>query len=361
MDSFESYSKPIAPNGTSLFVIYFLYTVLSITYAYNQEFGVKTPSNDNALFIAIIVLSFPFIFWPLTGDEQFSKEYLQPFGLNPGIEDSAITKFVKKFFGGYVIAFMFPFLKLKSFLVSDKNNPPLKAYSHKERFNYYIVPLIGFVIFIIALAIAIYFNENVINATNDVGIFLMNPDQRRTYQLIFSFLIFTIFFSLIPYKMAEALDKTWNYYLMFFFSVINLIIINQQLNADPYKKQVLTAVYAITIVLLLYSVYNLIYLSSESKDYRILTLGKLTDEDRININGELFGIYDGVRLVGEDDKYYDNNYFSADKAKAAGFNADEALLNQLSGSRKEGFNNVLKRLDQDFINTIIFTLRTQIN
>ena len=354
MPSFESYTKPIAPNGTSLFVIYFLYMVLSILYAYNQEAGIKSPSTDSAIFIAIIVLSFPFIFWPLTGDVEFAKEYLEPFGLNPGIEDSSALKVIKKFFGGYVIALTFPFLKLKTYLVGDKNNPKLKSYTQKEYFNYYIIPLIGFIIFLSALVIAIYFNENVINATNDVGIFLMDPDQRRTYQIIFSFLIFTIFFSLIPYRMAEALDKTWNYYLMFFFSIVNLIIINQQLNAGAvYRKNVLTAVYIITIVLLFYSVYNLVYMSSESKDYRILTLGKLSDEDRININGQLYGIYDSVRLINDDEehKYFDNdNYFQADKAKDAGFNADDELLRQFQGSRKEGFANILKRLDQDFIN-----------
>lgn len=350
MVTFSSYQKPISPKGASLFLIYILYTALSITYAYNEEIGTKKPPSDNAIFATIIALSVPLTMWPLVNDENFAKEYIPEF-FRPGIEDNTLMSFFKKFISGYFIAIAFPFLKLKSYIFGDKNSPDLAKYKYKEYFNYIVVPMIGFLILIAAITIAVYFNENVINATNSTGIYYMNPSQRTIYQIIFSLLLFTIFFSLIPYRMAEALDKTWNYYLMFFFSVVNLIIINNQLNrSDTYRQNVLLSVYVITIVMLLYSVYNLVFLSSESKDYRILTLGKLSDEDRININPELYGIYDAVRMIKDDEKnsYFDGVYFSADKVKGK-INMDQSVIDSLSGNTKNSFNTMMKSIDQNFI------------
>lgn len=353
MVKFESYKKPVSPNGTSLFLIFLIYIGLSITYSYNQEFGIKTPSSDTGIFVTLLIISVPFLFNPLLNDNEFCKEYL-PKDLNPNSDENAAVRFVKKFFASYYILILFPFLKLQSYIWSDRNKTDLAKYKYSQYFNYYVVPFVGFVILIAAISIAIYFNQNVINATNSAGIYYMNPTQRTTYQVIFSLLLFTIFFSLIPFKMAEALDKTWNYYLMFFFSVVNMIIINGQLNsAGTYRKNVLTAVYTITIIMLLYSVYNLIYLSSESKDYRILTLGKLSDEDRININPDLYAAYNVVRSIKEDDnkdKYFENSYFSVEKAKKHFTNVDESVLNSLSGGTVNGFNTTLKTIDQTFIN-----------
>jgi hypothetical protein len=365
MVKFESFSKPISPSGTSLILIYVLYIALSIYSSRSRH-----SSNDNFLIIATVCLTIPFLMWPLTSNHSFSKEYL-PESLKPGENDNSSSGFIKKFVGGYWIAITFPFLKIKSFFFKNGKDSSLKKYDLKNYWDNYVIPILGILILLTGIFMAVYFNENVINATNSVGIYHMSPSQRNTYQIIFSLLIFTLVFLLVPFKMAEALSNTWNFYLVFAFSLINLIILNGQLNDDNvYRKNVISGIYWLTAIILLYSVYNLIFLSDESKDYRILTLGKLSDEDRINISAHIYGVYNTIQTIMADEggKYFDENGFNPaklnndkdkdkDKDKDNSFDhvklksrLDENMLNDLKGTSKEGFNNVLKRLDQNFIN-----------
>jgi hypothetical protein len=350
-NKFKKFSSPLLPAGASLGLMFSIFLIMAISYLVEGK-----DTAENGLFLSVILVAIPFIMWPFTSDNDFAQNYL-PKILQPdtGFEEAyEVKSFLKKIVAGYVVALIFPFLSLKNLL----NDNETKLEKFKNYFTDSVAPIISFVIIVFAIAMIIYFNANVINATNDVGIYYMAPAQRTLYQIISSLLIFSTFFALVPYHMAKAVNESWNYYLMFFFSTINIVILAGQINSNEivYRKDIIIIIFGLSVIIMMYALFKLIFNSRDNKDYRILTLGDLKDEDRIEINGDMFNTFNAINSIMKDEKgkYFpgEDKYFDSSQLdeNLKNYLTPSGVLEDLKGTRKEGFRNFLKRLDQDFIN-----------
>jgi hypothetical protein len=350
-NKFKKFSSPLLPAGASFGLMFSIFLIMAISYLVEGK-----DTAENGLFLSVILIAIPFIMWPFTSDNDFAQNYL-PKILQPdtGFEEAyEVKSFLKKIVAGYVVALVFPFLSLKNLL----NDNETKLEKFKNYFTDSVAPIISFVIIVFAIAMIIYFNANVINATNDVGIYYMAPAQRTLYQIISSLLIFSTFFALVPYHMAKAVNESWNYYLMFFFSTINIVILAGQINSNEivYRKDIIIIIFGLSVIIMMYALFKLIFNSRDNKDYRILTLGDLKDEDRIEINGDMFNTFNAINSIMKDEKgkYFpgEDKYFDSSQLdeNLKNYLTPSGVLEDLKGTRKEGFRNFLKRLDQDFIN-----------
>jgi len=350
MTKFESYAKPIAPEGLNIFVLYFCFIVLTILYTLDLK-----NTGNNYIYFTVLFISVPLLMMPLFKDQAFAEEFLKPledYHLYPTSADGSIKKTIKEFFASYIVLIMLPFMKIFRYIYPKKTDPDSAPYLIKEFFSYYIYPILGFVLFLAAAIFAAVFSETVLNDTNSVGIYYLGPEKRRTYQVVFSFFVISIIFSFIPESFANAMGDNWHFYMAFIVSVINLIIISKEMKEkNVYKKQMLRWVFIFSVLLLFYSGFKLIYFSSGGKDYRILTLGKLNDEDRLAINTDLYNSRQAIKMILEDEsKYFDKDtgYFSAEKAKGK-IEVSPDLLITLNNTTKNNFTNQLRVIDFNFI------------